>query len=105
MGVERFVKFICSFLPILKWLPKYEWKQNLMGDAMAGLTIAVVHVPQGRLYTLFHIYSSYLGIAYAVLCGLEPVHGLYTSFFGVLFYMLFGTSKCVSVGTLNLTKK
>lgn len=34
-----------------------------MGDAMAGITIGVVHVPQG--------------IAYAVLAGIEPVYGFY----------------------------
>ncbi|KAI6190512.1 hypothetical protein M3Y97_00126000 [Aphelenchoides bicaudatus] len=84
-GCDRFFKFILSFFPILQWLPSYPWKQNLMGDAMAGLTIGVVHVPQG--------------IAYAVLSGLEPVYGLYTSFFGVIFYALFGTSRFVSIGS------
>lgn len=39
-----------------------------------------------------------LGIAYAVLAGVDPVYGLYVSLFPVFFYMLFGTSKHVSVG-------
>lgn len=51
---------------------------------MAGVTVGIVHVPQG--------------IAYAILANVPAVYGLYTSFFGVLFYSFFGTSKHVSVG-------
>jgi MFS superfamily sulfate permease-like transporter len=46
------------------------------------------------------IIISILGIAYAILTGVDPVYGLYSCFFGVLFYMLFGTSRHVSVGTM-----
>jgi MFS superfamily sulfate permease-like transporter len=49
MSLERFIKFILSFFPILSWLPKYPWKENLLGDAIAGVTIGVVHVPQGLI--------------------------------------------------------
>lgn len=87
-GLGGFVNFIYSLVPILKWLPAYPLKQSLIRDATAGLTLGVVHVPQS--------------IAYAVLSCLDPVHGLYTSFFGVLFYAVFGTSKFVSVGKFRL---
>uniref|UniRef100_A0A914C1B4 SLC26A/SulP transporter domain-containing protein n=1 Tax=Acrobeloides nanus TaxID=290746 RepID=A0A914C1B4_9BILA len=40
-----------------------------------------------------------LGIAYAILAGVEPVYGLYTCLFAVLLYMIFGTSKYVSIGS------
>lgn len=62
-----------------------------MGDLIAGITVGIVHVPQG--------------IAYAILTGVEPIYGLYTSFFGVLFYMIFGTSKHISIGWFLISLK
>uniref|UniRef100_A0A914VC92 STAS domain-containing protein n=1 Tax=Plectus sambesii TaxID=2011161 RepID=A0A914VC92_9BILA len=63
----------------------YSWKSNLVGDVSGGLTVGIMHVPQG--------------IAYAVLTGVDPVYGLYASFFPALVYMFFGTSRHVSVGS------
>ncbi|KHJ77053.1 hypothetical protein OESDEN_23327 [Oesophagostomum dentatum] len=37
-------------------------------------------------------------MAYSSLAGAQPVNGLYTSLFPALFYMLFGTSRHVSLG-------
>ena len=33
-----------SIFPILDWLPKYDIKKQLMGDAIAGVTIAIMQV-------------------------------------------------------------
>ena len=39
------------------------------------------------------------GLAYGALTSLNPVNGIYTSFFTGITYILFGTSRHLSVGT------
>ncbi|KAK3927833.1 Prestin [Frankliniella fusca] len=72
-------------LPIVEWLGRYKWREDLVGDLVSGFTVAVMHIPQG--------------LAYALLGNVPPVVGLYMAFFPVLVYCLFGTSRHVSMGT------
>uniref|UniRef100_A0A8C1GWH7 Solute carrier family 26 member 10-like n=1 Tax=Cyprinus carpio TaxID=7962 RepID=A0A8C1GWH7_CYPCA len=51
-------------LPVCSWLPKYKLKKWLLGDIIAGLTVGIVHIPQG--------------MAFALLTSVAPVYGLYT---------------------------
>ena len=44
----------CRFGPKY-WFLKYKWKENLSGDLIAGVTMAIIQIPQGKLYFLFHI--------------------------------------------------
>ncbi|XP_017903501.1 PREDICTED: solute carrier family 26 member 10-like [Capra hircus] len=42
-------RLLLARLPPLRWLPHYRWRAWLLGDAVAGLTVGIVHVPQAPL--------------------------------------------------------
>lgn len=76
---------LLSFFPFIGILKNYSVKNDLFGDVVSGLTVGVMHIPQG--------------MAYGMLANLDPVYGLYTSFFPVIFYFFLGTSRHISLGT------
>ncbi|CDW57611.1 Sulfate transp and Sulfate tra GLY domain contain ing protein, partial [Trichuris trichiura] len=76
-------------IPCLRWLPKYNFKEDFVSDIISGLTVGVMMIPQS--------------MAYGTLAGLDAAHGLYTSFFSAIFYFLFGTSRHNSVGVVAVT--
>ncbi|ERM84530.1 sulfate:proton symporter [Rhodonellum psychrophilum GCM71 = DSM 17998] len=78
---------IKTFLPILDWLPGYK-KSDLQGDLSAGLTVGIMLIPQG--------------MAYAMLAGLEPIHGLYAVTVPLILYAIFGTSRQLAVGPVAM---
>lgn len=73
--------------PIVGWLSNYQ-RKDLSGDIIAGLTTAVLLVPQG--------------MAYAMLAGLPPEVGLYASIVPMVAYAIFGTSRQLSVGPVAI---
>ncbi|VDN56712.1 unnamed protein product, partial [Dracunculus medinensis] len=79
LSFRDFRDTLISFFPIIQWLPNYTIKRDLIFDLIGGLTVGVMHIPQG--------------IAYAALAQLHPVVGLYVSFFPAIFYVIFGTSR------------
>ncbi len=64
------------FLPFLRWLP-YRG-ETLRADFLAGLTVALVLVPQS--------------MAYAQLAGLPAYYGLYAAFLPAAVAALWGSS-------------
>nr|WP_252736365.1 sulfate permease [Maribacter dokdonensis] len=71
----------------MDWISSYK-KTDFVKDLLAGITVGIVLVPQG--------------MAYAMIAGLPPVHGLYASLFPVLVYALLGTSRKIAVGPVAM---
>jgi sulfate permease, SulP family len=71
------------YMPILEWLPRYD-RRRLSSDALAGLSVWALLVPQS--------------LAYATLAGVPVQYGLYTAFAALVAYPLFGTSKHLAEG-------
>eukprot|EP01120_Amphizonella_sp_Union-15-10_P010865 TRINITY_DN4503_c0_g1_i1.p1 TRINITY_DN4503_c0_g1~~TRINITY_DN4503_c0_g1_i1.p1 ORF type:complete len:652 (-),score=114.26 TRINITY_DN4503_c0_g1_i1:35-1990(-) len=72
------------YIPILFWMPNYQWRRDLPKDLIAGLGVAFMLIPQS--------------LAYSSLAGLPPIIGLYTALIPLFVYTIFGTSKQMSIG-------
>jgi len=70
-------------LPILAWLPAYQ-RDWLLPDALAGLALWAVMVPEG--------------MAYSGIVGVPPIAGIYTIIPPLIAYALLGTSRLLVVG-------
>ena len=77
-------RLIKRFFPFRAWLPELRDPKILRADAIAGLSVALVLVPQS--------------MAYAQLAGLPAYYGLYASFLPVMIASLFGSSRQVHTG-------
>ncbi len=74
---------LTKILPFLSWRKGYSSKK-LRHDAVAGLTVALVLIPQS--------------MAYAQLAGLPAYYGLYAGFLPPLVASLFGSSRQLATG-------
>lgn len=72
------------FTPFMGWIGELKNPDVLKADAMAGLTVALVLIPQS--------------MAYAQLAGLPPYIGLYAAFLPVMVAALFGSSRQLGTG-------
>ncbi|MFP4560180.1 MAG: SulP family inorganic anion transporter [Thiohalorhabdus sp.] len=77
---------LAAFLPFLRWFPMS--RDGLRGDLIAGITVALVLVPQS--------------MAYAQLAGLPVVYGLYASFVPVIVASLWGSSSQLHTGPVAM---
>jgi SulP family sulfate permease len=69
---------IAKFFPFLLWWPELS-RRTLKSDLLAGLTGAVIVLPQG--------------VAFAIIAGLPPQYGLYSAIVPAIVAALFGSSR------------
>ena len=83
--VSQLQKFVLKRLfPFKDWISDLRNPKILRADIVAGLTVALVLVPQS--------------MAYAQLAGLPPYYGLYASFLPVAIASIFGSSRQLATG-------
>jgi sulfate permease, SulP family len=75
-------------LPLFTWVPRYD-RTWLRGDAVAGLTVWAVLVPEA--------------LAYASIAGVSPVVGLYAAPAALVLYAAFGSSRHLVTGPMAAT--
>jgi sulfate permease, SulP family len=80
------MKLLRRFLPFLAWFP--PGPRALRADVIAGLTVAMVLIPQA--------------MAYAQLAGMPPYYGLYAAFLPVIVGALWGSSRQLSTGPVAM---
>jgi len=67
-----------KYFPFLDWISKTS-KKSAGADLIAGITGAILVLPQG--------------VAFALIAGLPPIYGLYTAIISPIVAALFGSSK------------
>lgn len=77
---------LTRFFPFLRWFPLQQ--ETLRADFIAGITVAMILVPQS--------------MAYAALAGLPVVYGLYASFLPVIVASMWGASRFLHTGPVAL---
>ena len=70
-------RLLKQLFPFLDWLPGVD-RRSLRADLLAGLTGALVVLPQG--------------VAFAAIAGMPPEYGLYTAMVPVIISALYGSS-------------
>ncbi|NOX32959.1 MAG: SulP family inorganic anion transporter [Deltaproteobacteria bacterium] len=73
----QFISFLRKIFPFLRWWNFIGW-DTTRADLMAGLTGAVIVLPQG--------------VAFAMIAGLPPEYGIYTAIVVPMVAALFGSS-------------
>ncbi|MCP4000584.1 MAG: sodium-independent anion transporter, partial [Gammaproteobacteria bacterium] len=76
-----------KFFPFIGWFKGYSL-DSLKIDVIAGLTVALVLIPQS--------------MAYAQLAGLPPYYGLYASFLPPMIAAMFGSSRQLATGPVAI---
>lgn len=74
--IISYLRKLLNLFSIFNLIIEYNFKNDLISDIIAGITVGIMHVPQS--------------LAYGALTSLYPVHGFYTSLYCGITYVIFG---------------
>lgn len=78
---------LAGLVPVIGWVTSYR-REFLRSDLTAGLTVAVLLIPQS--------------MAYAALAGMPAQAGLYAAIVSLIVYAILGTSRVISVAPVAI---
>ena len=87
-SVESTLGHILNPFVLPKWLPELGNRNVLRADFIAGLTVALILIPQS--------------MAYAQLAGLPAYYGLYASLMPTMIAAFFGSSRQLATGPVAM---
>nr|XP_048307164.1 testis anion transporter 1 isoform X5 [Myodes glareolus] len=87
---HKFLRCVLTVFPFLEWMCLYRFKDWLLGDLLAGLSVGLVQVPQGLT----------LGLLTRQL--IPPLNVTYAAFCSSVIYVIFGSCHQMSIGPFFL---
>ncbi|KAH7485027.1 Sulfate transporter 4.1, chloroplastic [Phytophthora ramorum] len=82
---KTWTQHVQHYAPIFRWLPNYNVAKDLKFDIVAGITVAMMLIPQE--------------VSLSTIMNVPAHHGLYTAATAPLVYAIFGSSTVLSVSS------
>ncbi|KAM8779271.1 testis anion transporter 1 [Rhynchonycteris naso] len=87
---HKFIRCVCTIFPFLKWICLYRFKDWLLGDLLAGISVGLVQIPQ---VLTFNLLARQL---------IPPFNISYAAFCSSVIYVIFGSCHQLSIGSFFL---
>ncbi|XP_059034479.1 testis anion transporter 1 isoform X6 [Mustela lutreola] len=87
---HKFLRCIITIFPFLEWVCLYRFKDWLLGDLLAGITVGLVQVPQALTFSLL---TRQL---------IPPLNVCYAAFCSSVVYIILGSCHQMSIGSFFL---
>ncbi|KAL2791728.1 testis anion transporter 1 isoform a, partial [Daubentonia madagascariensis] len=87
---HKFLRCMLTVFPFLEWVCMYRFKDWLLGDLLAGISVGLVQVPQGLTFSL---------LARQLI---PPLNVAYAAFCSSVIYVIFGSCHQMSIGSFFL---
>ncbi|NXT41758.1 S26A8 protein, partial [Pelecanoides urinatrix] len=87
---KRFTRIALKVFPVLNWLFSYRFREWILRDLHAGLSVGMFQIPQGLL-----------GI-WLTRLPLPNINGFLSVFCCSMTYVIFGTSHHISIGSFSI---